>query len=103
MNNAIARIKSFYAPANDEQARKVATKGKASMFYISPVQFSRMRHDFQSWRETCNEAEQAWYPYRVKMQKMFLDTVLNEHVKACIRKRKRLTTQRKFKLCDENG
>jgi len=32
-----------------------------------------------------------------------LDTILNEHVKACIRKRKRLTLQRKYKLCDENG
>ncbi len=70
--------------------------------YISPVQLVRMNHDIRMWRQGVNEAEQAYYPQRIKMQRMYLDTALNGHVKACLAKRKRLTTLRKFELFDTN-
>lgn len=70
--------------------------------YISPVQLVRMNHDIGMWRQAVYEAEQAYYPQRIKMQRMFLDTALNGHVKACVAKRKRLTTLRKFELYDVN-
>ncbi len=105
MSNAISRIKDFYgrgAVKSDISSGPV-TKKQAPMFRISPVQFERFRHDIKSWRDSCEEAERPYFPFRVKMQRMFLDTILNEHVKACIEKRKSLTLQRKFKLCDEKG
>lgn len=70
---------------------------------ISPVQLQRIRQDFQSWREAVSEAELAWYPQRVKMQRIFVDTVLNGHVESCMELRKDLTKLREFKLCDQNG
>jgi hypothetical protein len=71
--------------------------------YITPVQLQRIRHDIQLWREAIAEAEQAWYPHRVRMQRMFIDTVLNGHVAACMLRRKNLTLLKDFKLCDKNG
>jgi hypothetical protein len=70
---------------------------------IAPVAIARLRHDIQMWRDACNEAEQgfAQMRHRVKMQRMFVDTVLNEHVDACIRKRKRQILQKEFSLCTD--
>ena len=68
--------------------------------YITPVQLQRIRQDVQSWREAIAEAEQAWYPHRVKMQRIFIDTILNGHVSACMSRRKNLTLLKGFKLCD---
>jgi hypothetical protein len=76
---------------------------RSAMYSITRVQFERKRFDMAMWRDACKEAEDPWYPMRVKMQRMFLDTVLNEHLKACIRRKKNLTLLRKFKLCDEAG
>jgi hypothetical protein len=71
--------------------------------YITPVQLQRIRQDIQLWREAVMEAEQAWYPHRVRMQRMFMDTVLNGHVSACMQHRKDLTLLKDFKLCNELG
>jgi len=71
--------------------------------YISPVQLVRMNHDIGMWRRAVLEAEQAYYPQRIRMQRMYIDTALNGHVRACVAKRKRLTTLRKFELRDANG
>lgn len=71
--------------------------------YISPVQLVRLNHDVKMWRDAVREAELAYYPHRIKMQRMYLDTALNGHVKACTAKRKRLTTLRKYKLEDSSG
>lgn len=69
--------------------------------YISPVQMNRIRQDFASWREGATEAENAWYPHRVKMQRMYIDTILNGHVEACINKRRNLTLLREY--CFKDG
>ena len=63
---------------------------------ISPVQLQRLRHDVQMWREAIVEAENAWYPHRVRMQRLFIDTQLNGHVAACMERRKDLTLLRDF-------
>ena len=42
-----------------------------------PAQLARLRHDIGMWRVAVAEAEQGYYPHRVKMQTMFIDTVLN--------------------------
>ena len=70
--------------------------------YIAPVQFQRQRPDIQTWRDAVNEAENAWYPHRVKMQRLYIDTILNGHVAACMEARQNLTLLRQFKLL-KNG
>ena len=70
---------------------------------ISPQQFARIRNDISSWRAAIQEAEAAYYPYRVQMQRIFQDTILNEQVQACWKKRRDLSLLRKFKICGEDG
>lgn len=71
--------------------------------YIAPVQLTRLRHDIRMYRECVGEAELAYYPHRVRMQRMFLDTQLNGHVYAVWERRKDLTLLRDYKICDNKG
>lgn len=71
--------------------------------YISPIQLQRLRHDVSMWREAISEAENAWYPHRVKMQRMFIDTILNGHVFSLMERRKDLTLLRDFEVCNPDG
>lgn len=52
--------------------------------YITPAQFERWAHDVSSWRAAIREAEWAFYPQRVKMMRMYIDTVENIEVKAVL-------------------
>lgn len=65
---------------------------------IVPSSLQRVRQDIISWRTAVAEAEQAYFPFRVKMQKLFVDTVLNGHVTACMEFRKNLTLQRDYRI-----
>ncbi|MEI8111159.1 MAG: DUF935 family protein [Chitinophagia bacterium] len=69
--------------------------------YIAPVQLQRLRHDVAMWREAVTEAENAWYPQRVKMQRMFIDTILNGHVYSLMERRKDLTLLRDWRFIDD--
>jgi phage gp29-like protein len=71
--------------------------------YIAPVQLQRLRHDVAMWREAVTEAENAWYPHRVKMQRMFIDVILNGHVFALMDRRKDLTMLRDWCFKDQKG
>jgi phage gp29-like protein len=71
--------------------------------YITPIQFQRFRHDIKMWRDALVEAELAYYPQRVKLQRMYQDTVLNTQVRACLNRRKNLTLLRDFKICNSKG
>jgi Protein of unknown function (DUF935) len=108
MSNRIANIKNLLNRPNTSvetlQRNGVMQRNtKSPSFWISPVTFERIRHDVKMWREAGAEAENAWYPQRVRMQRMMMDTHLNEHVDACVKKRKNLTLLRKFKICDSEG
>jgi phage gp29-like protein len=70
---------------------------------IAPVQLQRMRHDVAMWREAVIEAENAWYPHRVKMQRLYIDTILNGHVFSLMERRKDLTLLRDFCFKDPKG
>lgn len=71
---------------------------------ISPIQFDRFKHDIKMWREAIFEAEQGWrvLRQRVRLMRMFNDTVLNEHVYACIYFRKRMVLSKEFAWCDKD-
>jgi hypothetical protein len=71
--------------------------------YIAPVQFQRQRPDIQTWRSAVTEAENAWYPQRVAMQRLYIDTILNGHVAACMEKRNNLTLLRGFEIRNSKG
>lgn len=70
---------------------------------ISPVQLQRLRHDVRMWREAISEAELAWYPQRVRMQRMYIDTILNGHVYSLMERREDWSLLRDFKICDNKG
>lgn len=71
--------------------------------YITPVQLVRLRHDVSMWRDAIGESERAYYPYRVKMQRMFIDTVLNGHVYSLMERREDLTLLRRYEIVDDKG
>jgi len=109
MANILDRIKNYWFPTPEtamqtggENWRKVDTE-KNLRGYISPVQLQRLRHDVQMWRDAIKEAENAYYPHRVRMQRMYIDTILNGHTLACVNRRKELTLLRDFEFKDENG
>lgn len=70
--------------------------------YIAPVQLARIRQDIQSWRDCAGEFENSWYPHRVKLQRLYLDTKLNGHVSACQSRRLDLTTLKDWKIVDKD-
>lgn len=73
-------------------------KGKTNTYSVT----SRSRQDISKWRDAIVEAD-GYYKFRVKMQGIFKDTILNGHVSACISKRKNLTLLREFAIVDKKG
>ena len=71
--------------------------------FLTPFQLERTRHDLSMWREAVREAELAFYPHRVRMQRMYIDTILNPHVQALMQKRINLTLLRDFEIVDATG
>lgn len=67
--------------------------------YFAPVQFERVKVDVSTWRDAVKEAELAFYPHRVKMQRIFQDTVLNGQVTAAMKKYKDLVLLKDFRIC----
>lgn len=65
-------------------------------------QLLRIKQDTASWREAVEEAERAFFPHRVQMQTIFLDTILNGHVLACMEKRRGLTLLRDYEFLNSN-
>ncbi len=98
----IQGLQSPTSPLQGQQALPAQIKHNLSN-YIAPVQLLRLKHDVRMWRDAVLEAELAYYPQRIKMQRMFIDTALNGHVKACTEKRKDLTLLRRFELQDSSG
>jgi phage gp29-like protein len=92
---------------NEMYAQKMAGQNKKASQslrdYISPVQLQRMAQDVRGWRDSIAEAEKAWYPERVKMQRMYIDTILNGHMYSVMERRKDLTLLRKYHICDAKG
>lgn len=109
-NNFLSRVKNYVFPTPDNPLsevsgtwRGVQSVEKNLRGYITPVQLQRLRTDVQMWRDAVREAEQAWYPHRVKMQRMFIDTILSGHTFACIKRRKQLTLLREWCFKDKDG
>lgn len=70
---------------------------------IMPLQLERITHDIAAWREAVSAAENAWYPSRYKMQRMFVDSILEGHTLACMQKRKDLSALKDFVILNSSG
>ena len=77
--------------------------GKDVSTLIFPAQLQRVRQDVQTWREAVEEKENAWYPQWVKISRLYIDTILNGHVDACMKCRRSLTLVREFNLVNADG
>jgi hypothetical protein len=93
-------IKSYSGLQGQQNLPESAKKNLTT--FISPVQLTRIKQDVRMWRDAVAEAEFAYYPQRVKMQRLYLDTELNGHVTSCIERRKSLTMLREFMMCDQD-
>ena len=99
----IAEVKNYVFPTPDNQTTTYAEviqddPKKDLTRYISPIQLQRLRHDILMWRDAVREMELAYFPQRVKVQRLYIDTILNGHVRACHNRRKRLTTLRDYEV-----
>ena len=86
---------------NNDKDKKEKEKNISN--YISKIKFVRASVDVNGWKEAISEAEDMYLPFRVSMQRIYQDTILNGHVYACMNRRINLTLLKSFKLCDENG
>lgn len=71
---------------------------KGNKAYTAPTTMSRIRQDAKTRLDAIAEAELPRYPYRVKLQRLYLNTGENGFVKACVERRKNLTLLRKWKF-----
>lgn len=114
-NRVTQNIKNFFiTPSNttpistsDNVNTRMAAGGSTNQVKnlsntLIPIQLPRIIQDIGNWRGSLTEAEDAWFPYRVKLQQMYIDTVNEPHTRACIEKRKNLTLLRKYALVDSS-
>lgn len=70
---------------------------------LAPVNKPRFIQDAILWRDAIRLAEQAVLPFRYLMQLQYMDTVLDNHIRACLKRREGLQLNRKFSIKDANG
>ena len=109
IGNKITSAKNYYFPTDQKSNDIIRKSGGSSdpkknlSHYIAPIQFQRLRQDISTWRDAITEAENAYFPQRVKMQRIYQDTVINGHVYSAMVKRKNLTLLRDFGFYDNKG
>ena len=82
---------------------KSNAKKKSRKVDTVPASVQRLRQDAESRRLAIQEAEQVFFPFRVKMQRLYLNTAENGFVSACIDRRKDLTLLRKWEFKTKGG
>jgi hypothetical protein len=108
---SVKRAKNSFFPApdgtggisKDPSQQWGANNPKNLNTFIAPLQFARIKQDILYWRSAILETELAYFPHRVKMQRVYIDTILDPQVWACISKRKELTLLKKFGIYDTDG
>ena len=100
-NPIIKLFQNAFAPTVRDVTAKNSDRDLRN--YISPVQLQRLRHDIGMWRDCTQEAELAYFPHRVKMQRMYIDTILSGQTLACMKRRKQLNLLREWNIVDVNG
>lgn len=93
-------VTNFYSEQANISPENVEPKKLKN--YPVRVPIERVSQDVRKWRDAIREAEQSYYPHRVKMQQIFNDTILNGHVFACMERRKKMTLHKGIIMVDEN-
>lgn len=102
------QVRNYIFPTNlnvsqsDQSAYRTDSKRDLAHYPV-PVQLQRIRQDVLSWRKAMQEAEQSYFPHRVKMMQMFYDTINNGDVYSILEKRKNLTMLKNYKIVDSKG
>lgn len=104
----VSRIRNFSdkylpGPFRGNVGTKEGPQARNISRYIMPLQLQRLAHDVSMWRGAIAEAENAWYPHRIKMQRMYIDTILDGQVRSAMRRRKGMTLQKEIVLVREDG
>lgn len=87
----------------DQRSQQQGNSKKDLSRSIAPVQLARVKQDVQTWRGWMNEAENAWYPHRVKQQQGYDDTILNGQVEACMNRRLNLTMLKNYNIVNKTS
>jgi hypothetical protein len=103
IRNGLASIQPTFANPFSQIKTSPNDLKKDLRNYIAPVQFAREKQDVAAWRDVVTEVENAWYPQRIKQQRLYIDTVLDGHVFSCIDKRRDLTLMRKIEFVNKAG
>lgn len=95
------KLKAYNKLVNSQKVEPVVKN--ASRYISQYQQLTRLRHDVSMWRNAVNEAEQDTYPQRIKMQRMYRDTILNGHIHACMSRYRDLVLLKDFELVNKSG
>lgn len=90
------------SPLSQAGTPYVQKRAQSVQSYIAPLQLERITHDIALWREAIRLAEQSMYPSRVKMQRMYVDTILEGHTISCMDRRRKLSSLKDFIIVDAN-
>lgn len=71
--------------------------------HIQPVAVQRVKQSIDRWRLAIQSAETVTNPQRYLMQEIYLDTILNGHVRACIEKRWGNVLKKGIQVVNEKG
>jgi hypothetical protein len=82
---------------------RISNKTETGKIALAPNFIQRIRQDAETRRIAIAEAENAIYPHRTRMQKMYLNTAENGYVAACVERRKDLTLLRKIEFHTKSG
>jgi phage gp29-like protein len=86
-----------------ESIKKIFKTGKKINQNSQFHQVKRSKQDASTWRGAIAEAEQSFNPYRVKMQNLYMDTIVDSQVTSAMTRRKNLTLLKDFSICNEEG
>ena len=70
---------------------------------IFPSAPDRTAKDLEAWRDSLRQTENPFFPYRTQMQMLFNDTILNDHVRSCMLRRRNMTMLRDFEVQTADG
>lgn len=99
------KVRNIFPSWDFSTTTTVAQQESQHKAYQMPIQFQRaIVNDVAARREAINLAERKILPFRYLLQRMYMNTRENPHIKACIDRRKDLTLLRKwqFKNADDS-
>lgn len=91
-------VNRFFNAVGYSPTKKERKRGSTALTSVG-----RMNQDAATRRSAIAEAEQPLFPHRVKMQRLYLNTIENGYIKACVDRRKDLTLLRKWEFKGPNG